>query len=203
MPVHGRRPVRPSQDETVMRVGADAMIDDAPEQAKNEKRHESMPSGRDAKYKARLEALEAERDSYLDMARRERADFDNYRKRIERDMASMKRESLANFLKEFFRPLDDMDRVLVESQKNHSFESLIQGVRIMEENFWRAFAKAGVKRIDANGKQFDPNLHEAMAAVPTDEVPPNTIIEVYENGYKLDDYVLRPARVVVSKAING
>ena len=149
---------------------------------------------------AELDALREERDSYLDLARRERADFDNYRKRMQREMAEMKRASLGGFLKEFFGPLDDMDRVLQESAKNHSFESLVQGVHIMEENFWRVLAKAGVRKIDAKGKLFDPNLHEAMAAVPSEEVPPNTIIEVYDNGYKLDDFILRPARVVVSRA---
>lgn len=215
MPVHGKKPIRPPQDETVMHVGADAMIDDAPEkaekpevkhdQAKNEqtkhdKRHDSKSMHREAKYKAKLEELTAERDSYLDLARRERADFDNYRKRVERDMAAMKRESLANFLKEFFRPLDDMDRVLAESVKNHSFESLATGVRIMEENFWRVLAKVGVRKIDALGKPFDPNLHEAMTTVPTAEAPPNTVVEVFDNGYKLDDFILRPARVVVSRA---
>ncbi len=147
-----------------------------------------------------LSALRAERDSYLELARRERADFDNYRKRVERDMKQIKRESLATFLKEFFNPLDDMDRVLQESVKNHSFESLVTGVRIMEENFWRSLAKIGVRKIDAMNKPFDPNLHEAMAMVPSADVPPNTVLEVYESGYKLDDFILRPARVVVSRA---
>ncbi len=146
-----------------------------------------------------LAALMAERDSYLELARRERADFDNYRKRVERDMKQIKRESLAAFLKEFFNPLDDMDRVLQESVKNHSFESLVTGVRIMEENFWRSLAKIGVRKIDAMNKPFDPNLHEAMAMVPSADVPPGTVLEVYENGYKLDDFILRPARVVVSR----
>lgn len=150
-----------------------------------------------------LAKLREERDSYLELARRERADFDNYRKRVERDMKGMKRESLAGFLKEFFGPLEDLDRVLTESAKSHSYESLVTGVKIMEENFWRVLAKAGVTRIDAKGKSFDPELHEAMAAVPSADVPPNTVLDVFENGYKLDDFVLRPARVVVARAPDG
>ncbi len=147
-----------------------------------------------------LAEVRAERDSYLDLARRERADFDNYRKRMEREMKQLKRESLANFLKDFFGPLDDLDRVLQESVKTHSFDSLATGVRIMEENFWRTLAKAGVKKIDALGKPFDPNLHEAMVTMPSADYPPGTVMEIYDNGYKLDDYILRPARVVVSRA---
>lgn len=176
-----------------MQVGDDAMIDET-----NPEKNEAKPEADAAS--AELQTLREERDSYLDMARRERADFDNYRKRVERDMKQMKRESLAAFLKEFFGPLDDLDRVLAESVKNHSFESLVTGVRIMEENFWRALAKAGVKKIDAKGKPFDPSLHEAMATVPSADVPPNTVLEIYDNGYKLDDFILRPARVVVSRA---
>lgn len=146
-----------------------------------------------------LEKLRTERDEYLNLARRERAELDNYRKRVARDRENLKRESLAGFLKEFFGPLDDLDRVLVESEKTHSYDTLQAGVRILEENLWRALAKAGVKKINAKGKPFNPEFHEAMAAVPSTDAQPNTVLEVYDNGYKLDDFVLRPARVVVSK----
>lgn len=146
-----------------------------------------------------IEELRAQRDEYLDLARRERAEFDNYRKRITRDMENLKRESLAGFLKEFFGPLDDLDRTLTESDKNHSYESLQEGVRIVSENLWKTLAKAGVKKINAMGKPFNPEFHEAMAAVPSADVPPNTVLEVFDNGYKLDGFVLRPARVVVSR----
>lgn len=185
MPLGGANKTVPHSQPQVMKVGAEDMLD------------EKKTDGDESE---ELLKLREERDSYLDLARRERADFDNYRKRIEREMKAMKRESLASFLKDFFGPLDDLDRVMQETQKSHSFESLVQGVRLMEENFWRSLAKAGVKKIDAKGKPFDPNMHEAMAAVPSADVAPNTVMEVYENGYKLDDFILRPARVVVSRA---
>lgn len=210
MPIRGKKPTRPPADGKVMTVGDDAMIDDpnaekaaaghGAAQAKNDEIAIGHKGGEGAGMEAALEELRMERDNYLDLARRERADFDNYRKRVEREMKELKRESLASFLKEFFGPLDDMDRVLQESEKSHSFESLATGVRIMEENFWRALAKVGVRRIDAKGKPFDPVMHEAMAAIPSTDVPPNTVMEVFDNGYKLDDYILRPARVVVSRA---
>ncbi len=218
------RGTRAFRQPAVMQVDADAMIEDsAPKKEEKDGKPveditEDAPAGESAgntgsgapasgpeaeeaaaPEKSELETLRGERDAYLDLARRERADFDNYRKRMQREMAEMKRASLGAFLREFFGPLDDMDRVLQESAKSGDAESLIQGVRIMEENFWRALAKAGVTRIDAAGKQFDPGLHEAMAAVPSADAPPNTILEVYENGYRLDDFILRPARVIVSR----
>lgn len=147
-----------------------------------------------------LDELRAQRDEYLDLARRGRAEFDNYRKRVVREMEHLKRESLAGFLREFFGPLDDLDRALTESEKSHSYEALQSGVRIVSENLWKALAKAGVKKINAKGKPFNPEFHEAMTAMPSADVPPNTVLEVFDNGYKLDDFVLRPARVVVSRA---
>ena len=225
MPLHGNKKASQPNGgnangdagEDVMQVGVEAMLEDASEQppapeeagnAEEQPRPEAeLPveepepvDAEEAAPRSELEKLRAERDSYLDLARRERADFDNYRKRIQREMAEMKRQSLAGFLKEFFGPLDDMDRVLQESVKDQSFESLVGGVRIMEENFWRVLAKVGVRKIDAKGKPFDPAMHEAMTAVPSSDVAPNTVIEVFENGYKLDDFVLRPARVIVSRA---
>lgn len=148
---------------------------------------------------AEIEKLRAERDEYLNLARRERAELDNYRKRVERDKQNAKRENLAEFLKEFFGPLDDLGRVLSESAKEHSYDTLQAGVRILEENLWKVLAKAGVKKINAQGKPFNPEYHEAMAAIPSADVPPNTVLEVYDNGYKLDGFVLKPARVVVSR----
>ena len=108
MPVHGKRSRRLHDGEAPAKTEAAAAGEEChPEPLEPE-----------------VEKLVAERDSYLEMARRERADFDNYRKRTERDMQQLKRESLASFLKEFFGPLDDLDRVLAESAKNHSYDSL-------------------------------------------------------------------------------
>ena len=148
---------------------------------------------------ADIDKLRAERDEYLNLARRERAEMDNYRKRVERDRQNAKRENLAGFLKDFFSPLDDLARIINESSKEHSFETLHTGVRMLEENLWKVLAKAGITKIDAQGKPFNPEFHEAMAAVPSADVPPNTVLEVYDNGYILDEFVLKPARVVVSR----
>ncbi len=146
-----------------------------------------------------VEKLRQERDEYLNLARKERAEFDNYRKRVARDKDNAKRESLAGFLKEFFGPLDDLGCVLNEASKNQSYDTLLEGVRILEQNLWNVLAKAGVKKINAQGKPFNPEFHEAMAVMPSADVPPNTVLDVYDNGYKLDGFVLRPARVVVSR----
>ncbi|MDR3077366.1 MAG: nucleotide exchange factor GrpE, partial [Planctomycetota bacterium] len=179
LPVRGKRRTPRQDEETVMRVGDADMLELVG--------LEPTDPGADGEVRERkpgqeLQAVMAERDGYLDLARRERADFDNYRKRIEREMGQIKRESLAAFLRELIVPLDDMDRVLAESAKSESFESLQTGVRLMQENFWRTLAKTGVRRIEAKGKPFDPAQHEALTALPSADAAPNTVLEVYECG---------------------
>jgi molecular chaperone GrpE len=149
---------------------------------------------------ADIAALRAQRDEYLELAKRERADFDNYRKRIEREMGQIKRESLAGFLKNFFDPLADLDRALAESDRTKSFEALLTGVRMMRDNFRQTLEKAGVRKIEAEGKPFDPALHEAVTMIPSADKPPNTVVEVFDNGYVMDDFVLHPAKVAVSRS---
>jgi molecular chaperone GrpE len=78
--------------------------------------------------------------------------------------------------------------------------SLLQGVELVQREFYAVFAQHEVHVIDAEGSEFDPSLHEAMAQVQDDSVAPNTVIEVLQKGYQLRDRLLRPARVVVAKS---
>lgn len=147
-----------------------------------------------------LITIENERDQYLALAKRTQAEFENYRKRREREMEQIKRASLQDFLKDFFDAFDDLDRALTEGDNEHSYESFHDGVKLVRENLWKVMEKAGVSPIQAEGMKFDPNLHEAMTAVPSPDHEPNTIIKVFKPGYMLDDVVLRHAKVIVSAA---
>jgi len=146
----------------------------------------------------KLMEAEAKRDEYLDLARRIQADFANYRKRVERDRQQWQQESLAGFLREFLGYFDDFRRALAEGEKSRDFASFHGGMRLVYDNLWKAMAKAGVECIDPHGKIFDPAWHEAIATVPAGDRPPQTVVEVMQNGYRLGDIVLRPARVVVA-----
>lgn len=142
----------------------------------------------------------AEKEEYLALARRVQAELDNYRKRIQRDLANQRRDALKNFLREFLGAFDDLDRVLAESEKDPAAATVRQGVQLARDNLWRTLEKSGVLAIPALGMPFDPQFHEAMTAIPSPDHPANTVLEVYQPGYTLDDFVLRPARVVVSSA---
>lgn len=150
--------------------------------------------------RAMLAEAETQRDQYLEVAKRAQADLENYRKRVQKERADLKRDSLGFFLREVLPQLHDMDRVLAEGEKSGSDDHFLQGVRLVRENLWKALEKVGVNEIAALGEPFDPNVHEALTTMPSAEHDPNTVIEVFQPGYRLEEFVLAPARVVVSAA---
>jgi molecular chaperone GrpE len=145
-----------------------------------------------------LREAEAKRDEYLALAKKTQADLENYRKRVQREMATLKRESLSDFLKEFFGALDDLDRAIAEGENKHDYETFHDGVKLVRGNLWKALEGAGVRTIPAEGRPFDPAVHEALTTVPSSERAPGTVLEVFQPGYALDDFVLRPAKVIVA-----
>jgi molecular chaperone GrpE len=151
---------------------------------------------------AALREAEAKRDEYLELAQRTRAELENFRKRVEREREELKRASLGGFLKNFFGPFDDLERAIREGEKQDSYEVIHAGVKMVRDNLWKVLESAGVKKIEALEQKFDPGVHEAMTALPSDKHEPNTVIEVFQNGYTLDGFVLQPARVVVSAPKN-
>jgi molecular chaperone GrpE len=150
---------------------------------------------------AELEALRAraaERDQYLDLARRTRADFENYQRRSQRDREQERWLMLASILRDLLPVLDNLQRALEAAQAAGETGPLVQGVQLVQSQFLDILRRYGVKVIDAKGQPFDHNLHEAVAQQPTADQPPNTVVQVLAPGYLLDDRVLRPAQVVVS-----
>ncbi len=135
---------------------------------------------------------------YKTLALKTAAEFDNFRKRITREKAQWKREALADFLKEFLPAFDDLDRAITEGEKHNSYEIVHDGAKLVRDNMWKSLEKAGVVEIEAQGKQFDPVYHEAMTMIPMPGAEPNSVVEVFQSGYMINDFVLRPAKVVVA-----
>ena len=143
------------------------------------------------------ENKEADPD-YKTLAQKTAAEFDNFRKRITREKQQWKREALADFLKEFLPAFDDLDRAITEGEKHNSYEIVHDGAKLVRDNMWKSLEKTGVVEIEAQGKQFDPVYHEAMTMIPMPGAEPNSIVEVFQSGYMINDFVLRPAKVVVA-----
>ena len=138
------------------------------------------------------------RDKYVRLL----ADFDNFRRRAHKDRQDVIQFGHENLVKDLLSTVDNLDRAIEHAHQNDGgdLESLLQGVELVQREFYAVFAQHEVHVIDAEGSEFDPSLHEAMAQVQDDSAAPNTVIEVLQKGYQLRDRLLRPARVVVAKS---
>lgn len=139
-------------------------------------------------------AEEALRDQLL----RLQADFDNYRKRIDRERKDWAVFANEKLLKDLLPALDNFELGLANGVKAKAPEALLEGLRLVKGQLEGALAKSGVTPIDAEGQPFDPNLHEAITHMPSPDVPEGTVLAQTRRGYKMGDKLLRPAQVVVS-----
>ena len=144
-----------------------------------------------------LIAVAAQRDEYLALAQRTQADFENYRKRVAREAAAAQERGMAGLAKELLPALDNLDRALGAAASD---DPLLEGVRLVRAELEAALAQAGIDSYRPLGEDFDPSLHEAVATVPpgTGGAGSGKVVEVYQDGYRLGDSVIRPARVVVA-----
>jgi molecular chaperone GrpE len=145
-----------------------------------------------------LRARAAESDKYLDLARRTQADFENFRRRSQRDREQERQLMLAAIVRDMLPILDSLELALQAAQQSGETGPLAQGVKMVQAQFLDVLRRNGINVIDALGQVFDPNLHEAVAQQPAANRPPNTVVQILAPGFLLEDRVLRPAKVVVS-----
>lgn len=143
------------------------------------------------------EAPSAE-DVLRDRLLRLQADFDNYRKRVDRERKDWAVYANEKLLKDLLPALDNFDLGLANGIKANAPEALLEGLRLVKGQLESALAKSGVTPIDAEGQPFDPNLHEAITHMPSPDVPEGTVLAQTRRGYMMGDKLLRPAQVVVS-----
>jgi len=148
--------------------------------------------------RARLQATEQQRDELRDLARQVRADFENYQKRAQRDLATERRFAQMPLANDLLGALDNLERAIAAAAQAGDKGALAQGVAMVHGQLLDALRRHGITRMDPQGKPFDPNLHQAVMQQPTADHPPHTVVQVLEPGYMLHERVLRPARVVVS-----
>jgi molecular chaperone GrpE len=146
----------------------------------------------------RLGAAEQQRDEYLDLLRRTRADFENYQKRVHRDLAEERRYAQAPFARELLPVLDNLQRALEAARYEGEKGSLVHGVTLVQSQLLDIFRRFGVSPIDPLGQLFDPNVHEAVLLEPRTDVAAGTVVQVLEPGYRLHERILRPAKVAVA-----
>ena len=150
----------------------------------------------DEALKKKIEEAEARASEFKDSWLRSQAEFQNYRKRIERDNELMKFSMKGDIVKKILPVLDDLERAL---QNRPADDLWANGVELIARKFRGVLDSEGIKRIEAEGKEFDPNFHEAISNEPSEEVESGHVIAVVQNGYMLGERVIRPALVRVAQ----
>ncbi len=134
---------------------------------------------------------------YLALAQRTQADFENFRKRAARDAALASDRGMAKLAKELLPALDHLDLAL-RAAEEHGGGEFAKGIRQIQDELIGALGRAGIQAYSPKGEPFDPSEHEAMASQPVEGAESGTVTEVYQQGYRINGTVLRPARVVVA-----
>lgn len=151
----------------------------------------------EAEAAAELDAMTAERDRYLEQLQRTTAEYANYRRRTEQDRERQRLAANEQLLREFVPVLDDFQRGLASVPENDETASMISGLRLVEQKFLNTLRKHGVAPVESLGAAFDPAVHEA---VEMDPAGGDTVVAVYQPGYRLGEGMLRPAMVKVGPA---
>jgi molecular chaperone GrpE len=138
-------------------------------------------------------------DEYLALAQRTQADFENFRKRMTRDVAAAEARGVSRLAKELLPALDNLGRALAHADEDaDSGEHLAAGVKLVHDELLAALQRVGIEPFSPRGERFDPNEHEAMVQQPVEGAESGTVVEVYQQGFRQGESVLRPARVVVA-----
>jgi molecular chaperone GrpE len=142
------------------------------------------------------EEIEQQQDGWL----RTRADFDNYKKRVQRDAARTFEDAMTNVLKIFLSAADDLERALKNKPQGESIDSWVNGIELIHQKLITQMKNQGVERMDVKpGDEFDPNIHEAITQEDHPDFEEGQIIDVLQPGFKISDRIIRPAMVRVAR----
>jgi len=165
------------------------------EEKKAEEKRESTPL---EKLQAQLEEKTRESSEYFDKWLRLRAEFENFKKRMQKERADLLKFGNESLLKALLPVLDNLSRAIEHGKNAKESSPLLEGVEMVQKEFLTALDKFGVKSVQAVGEVFDPERHEAVSQAES-ELEPNRVISAVQSGYFYHDRLLRPARVIVSK----
>jgi molecular chaperone GrpE len=176
----------------------DAGEDDEDDEDKDEVEAEVTITAEDA-IAADLDKARAEAESYLDDLRRLQADFDNYRKRTLREQTARAASASQALVARLLPVLDNFELAVSAAERSRDFDRMLKGVEMVFGELREVLEGEGLVKIEAEGKPFDPERHEAVIAVEQDDTEPGMVVDIVRAGYELRGKVLRPAMVKVAK----
>ena len=149
-----------------------------------------------------LAQLEAEIEKYKDVALRAEAEMQNLRRRAERDVRNAHKFGAERLLQNLLPVLDSLEKAIETSEAAGQAEDdpQLEGIKLCSKLFVDVLTKEGIEALDPQGEPFDPNLHEALSMIENPDLEPNSVMTVIQKGYRLNERLVRPAKVMVSKA---
>jgi molecular chaperone GrpE len=189
-------------DEAIEAQVVTERADEAPEAAAPEAAAPEEPPAEESDpvaIAADLAVAKAEAESYLDDLRRLQADFDNYRKRTLREQTARAASASQALVARLLPVLDNFELAVSHAEQSRDFDRMLKGVEMVFGELREVLQSEGLVKIEAEGKPFDPERHEAVVAVEQEGAEPGTVVDVVRNGYELRGKVLRPAMVKVAK----
>ncbi|HAL56040.1 MAG TPA: nucleotide exchange factor GrpE [Bacteroidetes bacterium] len=148
----------------------------------------------------RLVEAEKQVEQYKDLLLRKAAEFDNYKKRVDNEAATVLKFARVDLISDLLPIVDDFERSLKLGKDRKESESFSKGVELIYQKLIRFLESHGLKAMETVGKEFDVHYHDALLQIQRTDVPPHTVVEEVEKGYLLDDRVIRHAKVVVSSS---
>ncbi len=189
------------EEEKKEQVKEDTQKEDIPEEESlQEKPQEGLVPLEELPEK-RIELLEAELAEMKDKYLRLYAEFENYKKRVQKDRAELINYATEGIVTELLTVVDNLEMALQHAGDGDSVQAIKEGVELTLRELKRVLEKQGVREIEALGRPFDPEFHHAMAQVERDDVEDKMVVEEYRKGYIMKDKVIRPSLVAVSKKV--
>ena len=145
----------------------------------------------------------AERDEYHNKWLNVHAEYENTRRRMEKEKFDYRKFANEDIIAQLFPIVDNFDMALLAMDTAKDKEAIMDGIKLVQKEFHKVLEERGVEKIETKGKEFDPNFHEAVCAEPTTEYPDGMILEEIRTGYTLNGRLLRPAQVKVAKNVDS
>ena len=147
----------------------------------------------------KVKKLEAELEEWKNSYTRKLAEFQNFTKRKENEVAEMRKYASEEIVVKLLDNIDNLERAVDASKESQNFDSLIEGVNMILNNLKNLLTEEGVEEIEAAGKEYNPYEHKAMITENKEELDDNVVVQVFQKGYKMKGKVVRPAMVTVNK----
>jgi molecular chaperone GrpE len=147
-----------------------------------------------------IATMAAERDEFKDRLLRMTAEFDNYRKRVDRERRELSEAAAADLIRDLLPIIDDLERAMAAASDTTADSALVKGIELTHRQLLEQLRRRGIEPVDAVGQMFNPEVHEAVGSVPADGRPDGEIVAEFRKGYRAGGRLLRAAMVQVAKA---